>query len=116
MATEDNFDGLTEFLPSADLIEQWQTEPESRPDGLTVDAVLQWLADLYADQTDLAAALNTARDCNASLRKKVDELGEDIRRKESTIKEWQIWADQRLKLEAARKPKKEAECSLTALI
>ena len=113
MATEDNFDDLTEFLPSADLIEQWQTEPESRPAGLTVDVVLQWLADLYADQTDLTATLNIARDYNASLRKTVIQLGEDIHRKESTIKEWQIWADQRLKLEAARENKKETiECSL----
>ena len=112
MATEDNFDDLTEFLPSAGLIEQWQTEPESRPAGLTVDVVLQWLADLYADQTDLTATLNIARDYNASLRKTVIQLGEDIHRKESTIKEWQIWAEKRLKLEAARKPKKETECSL----
>lgn len=112
MATEDNFDDLTEFMPSAGLIEQWQTEPESRPAGLTVDVVLQWLADLYANQTDLTATLNIARDYNASLRKTVIQLGEDIRRKESTIKEWQAWADQRLKLEAARKPQKETECSL----
>lgn len=111
MATEDNFEDLTEFMPSASLIEQWQTEPESRPAGLTVDVALQWLADLYANQTDLAATLNTARDYNASLRKTVIQLGEDIHRKESTIKEWQIWADQRLKLEA-RKPQKETECSL----
>ena len=114
MATEDNFDDLTEFLPSAGLIEQWQTEPKSRPAGLTVDCLLQWLADLYADQTDLTATLNIARDYNASLRKTVRQLAEELKRKESTIKEWQTWAENRLKLEAARESKKKEtiECSL----
>lgn len=125
MATEDWFDNLTDFLPSADLIEQWQAEPESRPATLTVEGMLQWLTDLYRNHADQLASLSAAAAKNTHLQTAVQQLEADVARlkydlqsKDAALIEWRKWADNRLQLEAARKPrpKKETECSLTTLI
>lgn len=91
MATEDWFDPLTTYMPSADLIDDWIDEPASRPEGLTIDFLLGCLSSLYEDRTELLAELNKANVECTRLRARVHELEEPMRNDE-LYKTWREMA------------------------
>ena len=91
-------DDITDYRPSADLIDQWLEDRATRPAELNEDVVLSWLKDVYADHVHLLEDLN-AKCCECrKLMAELDDARAELSRKDgviawkdSVIADWQEW-------------------------
>lgn len=94
----DWFEDITEYRPSADLIDQWLEDKATRPAELNEDVALSWLKGIYDEHVHLLADLN-AKSCEC--RKLMAELNDakaelsrkdgTLAQKDRTIADWQEW-------------------------
>ncbi len=98
MATEDWFDDITEFRPTAELIEQWIDEPQTRPSELNETLLLEWMRGIYQDLASLTAERNAKMvECHRLMDEldREKELSRDkdatIEERDAAIKAWQLW-------------------------